>query len=342
MLRTPITRAVGTAARSAVIARPVQSRAVHAISNPTLANIERRWEAMPPQEQADVWMALRDRMKTNWADLTLQEKKAAYWIAFGAHGPRAVAPPGEGWKVVGYTLAGIAVSFAIFAGARSFAKGPPATMTKEYQEASNEYLLVCSPPPFPNTPPSQRLLSLTTLPLDCPAEDLQAGDIVHIETLPSPTHHLLKEPSLTSHPPTGPELRPHQRSLLGRLQGPRNGPVPTGREEPYVAGFDPTALHALIGEQRPHPSSTRSALIGPLTEITYTRVAISRSGGFNGATAGRVKPDWVSYEALRVRCGNSIREVTILQRQHPGGEKMVLPAVLRSKTLSTSKPNLAE
>lgn len=31
---------------------------------------------MPPQEQADVWMALRDRMKTNWAELTLQEKKA--------------------------------------------------------------------------------------------------------------------------------------------------------------------------------------------------------------------------------------------------------------------------
>ncbi|KFY78891.1 hypothetical protein V499_02044 [Pseudogymnoascus sp. VKM F-103] len=148
MLRTPITRAVGAAARSSVIARPVQSRAAHAISNPTLANIERRWEQMPPQEQADVWMALRDRMKTNWAELTLQEKKAAYWIAFGAHGPRAVAPPGEGWKVLGYTLAGIVVSFGLFAGVRSFARGPPATMTKEYQEASNEYLLAQNSDPI--------------------------------------------------------------------------------------------------------------------------------------------------------------------------------------------------
>jgi len=51
-------------------------RQAHAISNPTLANIEKRWEAMPPQEQADLWMALRDRMKVNWAELTLQEKKA--------------------------------------------------------------------------------------------------------------------------------------------------------------------------------------------------------------------------------------------------------------------------
>jgi cytochrome c oxidase subunit 4 len=31
---------------------------------------------MPPQEQADLWMALRDRMKVNWGELTVQEKKA--------------------------------------------------------------------------------------------------------------------------------------------------------------------------------------------------------------------------------------------------------------------------
>lgn len=79
--------------------------------------------------------------------------RIAYWIAFGAHGPRAVTPPGEGWKVAGYTIAGVLVSFALFAGARSFAKGPPATMTKEYQEASNEYLLVRYPLPSPKTPP---------------------------------------------------------------------------------------------------------------------------------------------------------------------------------------------
>lgn len=53
------------------------ARAAHAISNPTLANIEKRWEVMPPQEQAELWMALRDRMKVgNWAELTQQEKKA--------------------------------------------------------------------------------------------------------------------------------------------------------------------------------------------------------------------------------------------------------------------------
>ena len=69
-------------------ARKQRSRSLvtHAISNPTLSQIEKRWEAMPPQEQADLWMALRDRMKNDWHELTLQERKAGesacFWLSF--------------------------------------------------------------------------------------------------------------------------------------------------------------------------------------------------------------------------------------------------------------------
>lgn len=65
---------------SAVCAQQQQIRKAHAISNPTLANIEKRWEDMPPQEQADLWMSLRDRMKVDWKEMTLQEKKAGAYI----------------------------------------------------------------------------------------------------------------------------------------------------------------------------------------------------------------------------------------------------------------------
>jgi len=97
---------------------------------------------MPPQEQADLWMALRDRMTSSWHELSLQEKKAAYWIAFGPHGPRAGDPPGEGLKVFTYTLIGLGVSLLLFAAARVFAgQGPePRTLNKEWQEQTNEYL----------------------------------------------------------------------------------------------------------------------------------------------------------------------------------------------------------
>ena len=82
-IRSPPVR---TALRNPRIALPIctsdfknqqtRSVAAHAISNPTLAQIEKRWEGMPPQEQADLWMALRDRMKNDWHELTLQERKA--------------------------------------------------------------------------------------------------------------------------------------------------------------------------------------------------------------------------------------------------------------------------
>lgn len=59
-----------------VAAQQTRAASEHAIANPTLAGIEKRWESMPPQEQAELWMQLRDRMKVDWHELTLQEKKA--------------------------------------------------------------------------------------------------------------------------------------------------------------------------------------------------------------------------------------------------------------------------
>lgn len=90
MMRQSASRALRSGLRQAttssftttpVIARAAASTVAptssnHAISNPTLANIEKRWEGMPLPEQAELWMALRDRMKENWNELTLQEKKA--------------------------------------------------------------------------------------------------------------------------------------------------------------------------------------------------------------------------------------------------------------------------
>ena len=64
-----------------------QTRQAHAISNPTLANIEKRWEDKPPQEQADLWMSLRDRMKVDWKEMTMQETKAG---AYTSPAPAAV------------------------------------------------------------------------------------------------------------------------------------------------------------------------------------------------------------------------------------------------------------
>lgn len=79
-------------------------------------------------------------MKVNWHEMTLQEKKAAYWIAFGPHGPRALTPPGETKKVFLYTTLAIVVSGVLFVVERMFARPPPKTMNAQYQAMTNEYL----------------------------------------------------------------------------------------------------------------------------------------------------------------------------------------------------------
>ncbi|KAJ4347881.1 Cytochrome c oxidase subunit 5B, mitochondrial [Didymosphaeria variabile] len=148
MLAASVARAsrssIVPATRQAVRAAPavcLQTRQAHAISNPTLANIEKRWEDMPPQEQADLWMSLRDRMKVDWKEMTLQEKKAAYYIAFGPHGPRRPPPPDEGRKVFFLAAGVIAAAVGVFSITRLFANPVrPRTMTKEWQEATEEYM----------------------------------------------------------------------------------------------------------------------------------------------------------------------------------------------------------
>lgn len=278
-MRTPATSLLRASARAAsrqATYVPRAAASTHAISNPQLANIEKRWEGMPPTEQAELWMALRDRMKTNWSELTVNEKKAgtfvfplgkitcrqiqlardfwkphcssrerhwsrtaiselhsgvlneshdpsilyllvnicrgltniskfptAYWIAFGAHGPRAAAAADEGQKVIMYTVLGLLASFGIFAAMRAFAGPAPSTMNKEYQEATNEYLKVSN---------------LPTLLSSCPRAAVFP---------PSSSSSSSKYPLTTSkhHHHTEPTQRAPHWSLVRRLQGHRHGPV---------------------------------------------------------------------------------------------------------------------
>ncbi|KAK6598492.1 Cytochrome c oxidase polypeptide 5, mitochondrial [Botrytis cinerea] len=101
MLRTSIVRA----ATGSVVRNQVRCASTHAISNPTLADIE------------------KSLLHCLWRPRTTSSN-----------------PPGEGWKVFGYTMGGVGVSLALFLTIRSFAKGTPSTMNKEWEEATNEYL----------------------------------------------------------------------------------------------------------------------------------------------------------------------------------------------------------
>jgi len=101
-------------------------------------------------------------------------------------------------KIFMYVMVAIGATGVLFGTARFFARPPPATMTKEYQEASNEYLKVCSSHEINH----------------CPCD----GASVYI------CNNDIRIPMLTTLLTTGPQRRAHHWYLIRGLRRPRSGP----------------------------------------------------------------------------------------------------------------------
>lgn len=69
-------------------------------------------------------------------------RTTAYWIAFGPHGPRAQDPPGANWYIFRQVCLWVGASVVVFAVIRYFAREPPKTMSREWQEATNAMVQV--------------------------------------------------------------------------------------------------------------------------------------------------------------------------------------------------------
>ncbi|KAF9220124.1 COX4, subunit IV of cytochrome c oxidase [Gyrodon lividus] len=121
---------------------PSSATAATASSVIPLSNVEAQWEKMSKSEQATVHRQLEEIQKKDWKLLSIDEKKAAYYVAFGPHGPRTpTSPPGQGLKVFLSTVALVGIAGAISLSVRAFAPPPPKTITREWEEASNERAL---------------------------------------------------------------------------------------------------------------------------------------------------------------------------------------------------------
>ena len=96
---------------------------------------------MCEEEREDIVSQLAQRQKGSWKELTEAEKKAAWYISYGAWGPRKpIHPPGSGKMIFGGVFGVLAGAGVLYGLARYFSEGMPKTMSKEWQEASNEIL----------------------------------------------------------------------------------------------------------------------------------------------------------------------------------------------------------
>ncbi|KAH7889135.1 COX4, subunit IV of cytochrome c oxidase [Phlebopus sp. FC_14] len=131
-----------TTAAHASASTSAPATAAAAASVIPLSNVEAQWEKMTKTEQATVHRQLEEIQKKDWKLLSVDEKKAAYYVAFGPHGPRApVSPPGQGVKVFLAVCGLVGLTGVLSMTIRSFAPPPPKTITREWEEASNERAL---------------------------------------------------------------------------------------------------------------------------------------------------------------------------------------------------------
>ncbi|KAH6902778.1 cytochrome c oxidase subunit IV-domain-containing protein [Coprinopsis sp. MPI-PUGE-AT-0042] len=122
----------------------------HATASPTtgstskvapiaLSNVEAKWAGLSEAEQAAVHEQLEVIQQKDWKELSVDEKKAAYYVAFGPHGPRTpTSKPGDLMKILLATSALVGVAGTLFYAFKSIAPAAPKTITKEWEEAATE------------------------------------------------------------------------------------------------------------------------------------------------------------------------------------------------------------
>ncbi|KAI8322329.1 cytochrome c oxidase subunit IV, partial [Martensiomyces pterosporus] len=108
-------------------------------SAPVLAQAEQTFATLPHSEQVQVIKRLNEVMKGDWNKVALEDKKAIYYATYGPHNHRRPhTKAGDNTKVLIGVIATLVVSITASSLIRSSGKFCNRTLTKEWQEASNE------------------------------------------------------------------------------------------------------------------------------------------------------------------------------------------------------------
>ncbi|KAG0680961.1 Cytochrome c oxidase subunit 5A [Pichia californica] len=118
------------------------------ITPAAISNLQGRWEKLPESDKQNLIEALSEKQKLPWTTLSLEEKKAAWYISFGTWGPRRpMETPEDSAKIYKGIAIGFFFSAALFIAYYS-QRTIPRTMNKEWQEQSDEYLASKNSNPF--------------------------------------------------------------------------------------------------------------------------------------------------------------------------------------------------
>ncbi|RIA88096.1 cytochrome c oxidase subunit IV [Glomus cerebriforme] len=122
-----------------VLNRTVNFSKRSASTTPAISEVINKWNKLSTEEQNNITKQFDELQKQDWQRLSLEEKKTAYYISFGNTGPREFynTAPHTG-KVIAGIIGLIGISSGFFYLTKSAVTEHPKTLTKEWQEATNQ------------------------------------------------------------------------------------------------------------------------------------------------------------------------------------------------------------
>ncbi|KAJ2002411.1 cytochrome c oxidase [Coemansia sp. RSA 2322] len=107
------------------------------VAVPAGTRVEQTFVDLPQDEQRKTILQLNEVMKQDWTKITMEDKRALYFVAYGPHNARRPhVKPGDNMKV----FVGVVATIALGLGLSSFVRSSvpkSRTLTKEWQEDSN-------------------------------------------------------------------------------------------------------------------------------------------------------------------------------------------------------------
>ncbi|KAJ1959435.1 cytochrome c oxidase, partial [Dispira parvispora] len=102
------------------------------IAKVPLGSVEVAYNNWTDNQKVAMLDRLAELQKQDWKNLSLEEKRAVFFVAFGPHSARTPrSQPGDGWRTLLGVGVALGVSVGTFAFIRSLAQKPPHTMTPE-------------------------------------------------------------------------------------------------------------------------------------------------------------------------------------------------------------------
>ncbi|KAI9208783.1 cytochrome c oxidase subunit IV family, partial [Polychytrium aggregatum] len=104
------------------------------VSDLSIKNIETRWHKLPECEQGAIADVLAEAQKGDWKKLSLDQKRAAYFVAYGTYGPRTLPDPILKYKVATWVGSFLLLTYGLWAYYVNEYTPKLVTQTPEWQE----------------------------------------------------------------------------------------------------------------------------------------------------------------------------------------------------------------